>query len=457
MSARILVVDDERDFLDSVRRGLITGGHRDVRTESDPREARALFERGESFDVALIDITMPGMNGLDLLEFIKSHSPTTECIMVSALNEAQVAVECLRKGAYDYLTKPVSRGDLILKINHAQERKRLLDILDLKKGSAVPRLSNPDAFKQIVTRSPRILGILREAELHAASDVPILITGESGTGKELLARAVHVASPRARHPFMPVNMASLTGSLFDAEFFGHTRGAFTGADRERAGYLEYANNGTLFLDEIGNLPADLQGKLLRVLQEGEYIKLGASNVQKTNIRLVAATNEDLPRLISKGRFRRDLYYRLKGAWLHLPPLRERIEDVPVLAETFVEEFRGAAGITGIDETAVAALMEYDFPGNIRELRSIIQAAANLAGGGPITAHALPNRMILRKPASVRKNGANVEVSAVSLAEVEKAHILKVYDQTGRNKVQTAKLLEIGLNTLRRKLDSYGVT
>jgi DNA-binding NtrC family response regulator len=455
MACRIIVIDDEQDFLDSLRRGLYTSGYRDLQLIQNPKEAAELFERGEIFEVALIDITMPEMTGLELLAAIKSYSPSTECIMVTAVNEAKVAVECLRKGAYDYLTKPISRDDLVLKISHALEKKRLLDIVHLKRNNDLPELTLPDAFKPILTQSAKVMGILKEAELHAASEMPVLITGESGTGKELLARAIHCASPRAKFPFMPINMASLTGSLFDAEFFGHTRGAFTGAEKDRTGHLEHTKHGTLFLDEIGNLPLELQGKLLRVLQEGEFVKLGTSRLQKADIRFIAATNEDINRLVSKNLFRKDLYYRLKGAWLHLPPLRERREDIPLLIRAFLEEFAARVEVKGIDEQALATLMEYDYPGNIRELRSLLQAAVNLAHGMSIALHHLPDSIRSRRP-SARPDSQAPSSPVPSLADVEKLHILKIYHQTSENKSQTARLLGIGMNTLRRKLEAFGI-
>lgn len=454
MGNRILVVDDEQDFLDSIRRGLITSGYKNIRMVINPKEAAAIFERGEIYDIALIDVTMPDMNGVDLLAVIKKYSPSTECIMVSAVNEAKVAVECLKKGAYDYLVKPLSKDDLILRIDHAAERKRLLDILDLKRKDYFPELIYREAFENIVTRSINVLRILKEAELHAASDVAVLITGESGTGKELLAKAIHKASSRAKYPFMPVNMASLSSSLFDAEFFGHTRGAFTGAEKDRDGYLKYANHGTLFLDEIGSLHHDLQGKLLRVLQEGEFAKLGTSMPQKSDVRFIAATNENPDRLLTKGLFRQDLYYRLKGTWLHLPPLRERKEDIPLLIDTFMKEFRGTSEDSCIEDKAMSMLLNYNYPGNIRELRSIIQAAVNLARGGSIIDQFLPVYMRSQKSFTKTVSQKETEKTA-SLAEVEKAHILKIYNQSDQNKSEAARLLGIGINTLRRKLEAYG--
>jgi transcriptional regulator with PAS, ATPase and Fis domain len=328
-----------------------------------------------------------------------------------------------------------------------------MDLLDIGKSRALPRLKNPEPFKPIITRSPKVLRILKEAELHAGSDVPLLITGESGTGKELLAWAIHAASPRSRFPFTPVNMASLTGSLFEAEFFGHTKGAFTGAEDNRRGYLEYSHNGTLFLDEIGNLAPELQGKLLRVLQDGEYFKLGTSNQQKVDVRFIAATNEDLEKLMAKKAFRKDLYYRIRGGWLHLPPLRERKEDIPLLIDKFLKNHSKKEAV--IDEEARCLLMEYDYPGNIRELKSILQSAVNLAQGRPISSDALPAHLKQRKSISKCLTHSTSEKIA-PLAQIEKSHIIDVYKRTGENKSQSARLLGIGLNTLRRKLRSYGI-
>lgn len=455
MGNYIIIVDDDPDFLDSIRRDLIEAGYMDVRTESDPAKAAAFFEQGQTCDIALIDLIMPHMDGLELLEIIKSHSPNTECIMITAVNDATVAVGCLRKGAYDYLTKPVNKEDLLLKIGHTEEIKRLKDILDLKRAEEPPKLTNAKAFERIITRSPGIQTVLKEAELHAASTVPVLITGESGTGKELLARAIHMASSRAKGPFIPVNMASLSNSLFDDDFFGHVQGAFTGAGKDHAGYLERANHGTLFLDEIGMLPSDLQGKLLRVLQEGEFAKLGTSRTQKVDVRVVAATNENLDVLLKRGKFRKDLFYRLKGAQLHLPPLRERPDDIPLLIDVFTAELPGDFRERRIEEMAVSMLTAYSYPGNIRELRSVLHAAANLAQGRPIAPGHLPEAFRNRRPASVSASEFNGGAPVI-LSENEKAHILNVYRQTDQNKSRTARILGISINTLRRKLESYAI-
>lgn len=451
----ILVVDDEQPFLKSVQIGLQTSGFPNVHLESDPRNAAALFDQGYRFDVALLDVTMPYMNGMKLLELIKQKSPHTECLMLTALDKAKVAMDCLKKGAYDYLVKPMSKDELVLAINRALERKRLLNIVDLAKQKTPGELTHPEAFKPIVTGSEKMMRILKEAELHAASSVPVLITGESGTGKELLARAIHVASPRANYPFSAINMASLSPTLFDAEFFGHTKGAFTGAETNREGYLEHTHRGTLFLDEIGHLPLDLQGKLLRVLQEGEYFKLGTSVSRKTDVRIIAATNVDIDRLVDKGIFRLDLYYRLKCAWLHLPPLKERKEDIPQLISYFLRESEESQEVCQIEADAMAILQNYTYPGNIRELRSILQSAVNLSRGKAITVDSLPNHLPKHKVRPPVESLSGLQPPLL-LEDVVMAHILKVYDQAGCNKAQAAKLLGIGLSTLRRKLASCGV-
>lgn len=452
MKNRILVIDDEVDFLDSVRRGLITSGFKGIRTESDPQRAVAEIENGELFEIVLIDITMPGMDGVQVLEAIKKCQPQIECIMITAVDEARTAVHCLKKGAYDYLVKPVSKEDLISSILRAQERKRLLDILNLGKQHSVPELKNPAAFAPIVTRNKQMARILKIAELHAASDSPVLITGETGTGKELLSQAIHAASDRSERPFTPINMNAITESLFDAEFFGHTRGAFTGAEKDRTGYLEITHKGTLFMDEIGNLAPALQGKLLRVLQSGEFIKVGTNMPLKVDLRIIAATNMELEKMMATDRFRKDLYYRLSGSWLHLPPLRERRDDVPLLVDRFLKEFCGA-DCPALDDAFMEILMAYDYPGNVRELKSIVKSAVNLAQGKNLTIHCLPDHI---RQKALKPNFQVNPAPMATLEALEKNHIIKVYRMQENNKAESARVLGIGINTLRRKLKAYGI-
>ena len=456
MDDSILVVDDESDFLESVRRGLITSGFRNVRIEEDPRRAIDFFETGEEFDAALIDINMTPVNGVEVLRAVKRLSPGTECIMVSALDEARLAVNCLKKGAYDYLVKPVSKEDLVSTVGRALEHRRLIRIMEIGKGWILPKIHNQVAFESIVTKNSNMLRLLREAELHAASDIPILITGETGTGKEMLAWAIHAASPRAAGQFTAVNIESLNATLFESQFFGFTKGAFTGANTDHTGYLEVADRGTLFLDEIGYMPLELQGKLLRVLQEGEYYKIGTNAPRKADVRFIAATNANLQHQMAKGLFRKDLFYRLRGGWLHLPPLRERREDIPLLLKRFTEKLRAEQGVA-FEEEFMALLKAYDYPGNVRELKSVFQAALNLAGRRPLAPRHLPEEIRRLRTAAAAAPGNAPQVERIAaLAEIEKEHVLKAYEACGRVKARTAQVLGIGLNTLRRKLESYGI-
>jgi len=456
MLHHILLVDDEQDFCDSLKRGLLLCGFRNIRTETDPRKAVVQIQQGEPLDIALIDISMQGMNGVELLDFIRVQSPTTECIMVTAIDEVNLAVSCIKKGAFDYLLKPLNMEELQVVILKALERKNLLELQRLGKNTTIPDLTHPTAFAAIITRSSNVLRIMKEAELHAASKVPVLITGETGTGKELMAKAIHLASSRAKKTFTPINMSALTASLFEAEFYGHTKGAFTGAAQDRKGYIEATSGGTLFLDEIGILPLELQGKLLRVLQEGEYFKLGTSKPQGANVRFITATNVEPEKLQDQDLFRKDLFYRLCGAWLNLPPLRERKEDLVILVEEFLQGNDRGFRTTNIEAPVWDLLQAYDFPGNIRELKSIVQHAVNLATGTSISVHHLPEYItaaVSAKPQPTRRISDEI---IIPLAAIEKDHILKAYHSTSGNKVLTARLLAVGISTLRRKLQSYGL-
>jgi len=462
MTGRLLIVDDDWDFLELMKARLTGAGFQQVRIEDDPLKAAALIQTGEAFDIALIDMTMPEMSGLELLDLVKNNSPRTECIMVTAVNDVGVAVRCLRKGAYDYLVKPISEEDLVFSLRRTLEKKRLLEILDLEKSNALPVFSHPEAFQAILTRSPAMMRLLKEAELHAGSDVPILITGESGTGKELLARAVHTVSPRSRYPFMPVNMAAVSASLFEAEFFGHTRGAFTGAEKERVGYLKHANHGTLFLDEIGNLPQEMQGKLLRVLQDGEYTPVGSSLSQKVDVRIVAATNEDLESLISERMFRKDLYYRLCGHRLQIPPLRERPEDLPVLLDHFLEKAANSLKKkkpTPPDELS-KLLAAYHFPGNIRELESMVYNAVSIHTAGKLSMDAFKSDIFKAQPGLADATAGPVDAAGgatvfpdplPTIKQVDRMLVDEALRRSGGNQAIAAMMLGITRQALNKRL------
>jgi two-component system response regulator AtoC len=447
MKTSILIVDDETDFLDSAKRMLRIEGFDDITAVADPLEVEAMLA-DRQFDIAFLDINMPGMDGLDLLKLIKERRPQTECVMVTANESIQLVVKAMRWGAYDYMVKPFTPAQMSTTLERALERRRLLRLLALRsEGVLAKKLKRPEAFSSLVTADKRMVRLLHEAELHAGSDIPILVTGETGVGKELLARAIHDSSRRAKAPFVAVNMLALSATLFESEFFGHAKGAFTGALTHKAGYLARARGGTLFLDEIGDLSLELQGKLLRILQEGEFTPVGKTQPEKADVRFVAATNQDLPKLVEQKKFRKDLFYRLQFAHLRLPPLRSRAEDIPALTQSFLDA--RAQGITMTPE-AVEALQAHAWPGNVRELKGAVEAAVNLADGGDIE----PKH--LRIPGGPSRPAGTSDVELVPLADIERRHILAVYKELGRNKTRTAKALEIGLQTLHRKLKSYGV-
>ena len=449
MKYSILIVDDEKSFLTSVIRKLRLEGYKNVIALTDPYQASDMVE-SKNFDLALLDISMPGINGLELLETIKSKSPQTECIMVTANENIPMVIRAIKLGAYDYLVKPIQPDQLMHSLEKALERKNLVDLLAARsRDDDDLTLENPEAFKEIITVNEKMMRLLREAELHAGSDIPVLITGETGVGKELLAKAIHRAGRRSEKPFTAVNMLALTPTLFESEFFGHVKGSFTGAVQDKAGYLDQAAGGTLFLDEIGDLPMEIQGKLLRVIQEKEFTPVGRTRPKKADIRLIAAANQDLEKQVAEGKFRKDLYYRLRYATLHLPPLRERKDDLGLLTRHFLQKAGKQDG--GVSPEAEKLMLRQDWPGNVRELLGALEAAVNLAGGQSIE----PRHLRLppgETPAECRGPGLDGDIEL--LAEVERRHILNTYNALGMNKTKTAEKLGIGQATLWRKLKAY---
>ena len=450
MNTSFLIVDDETTFLGSMVRRLRMLGYDDVEAVADPTEVAALLAK-RHFDVAFLDVVMPGLNGIEVLEQIKEQSPATECIMITANEDIPTVIQAIKQGAYEYLVKPVDPDHLAHTLEKALERKRMYDLLDIRQRDQDGDPGDiPEAFSDIQTCDDRMLRLLHEAQLHAQSMIPVLITGETGVGKELLAQAVHRASPRAAGNFVAVNMLSVSPSLFESEFFGYAKGAFTGALTDKAGYLSRAEGGSLFLDEIGDLPMEIQGKLLRLLQESEYTPVGHTRAVKADVRFIAATNQDLEKLVQRGKFRADLYYRLHFAHLHIPPLRSRVDDIRLLAQWFVRSY--SQGSVRIADTALARLMVHDFPGNIRELKGTLESACNLAEGGVITERYLHLPGQGRQPMMI----PGQDEPLTPLAEVERLHILKVYQAVDNNKSQAARILGISFKTLLRKLKAYGV-
>ena len=440
---RILVVDDEAVALTSVRRLLKRKGFSDVDICDNGKEAISRI-RSKDYDVALIDLLMPGIDGLQVIEAAKPYAPSTEFIMLTAVEDASVAFKALHLGAYDYLVKPVDNDRLVLTIERAYERKGLLAFI----GQGKPEDTGfeiPAAFSDMITQYPPMKGLLSYSEIMARSGTPILITGESGTGKELIARGIHLSGLNPKGPFVAVNMASVPETLFESQFFGHARGAFTGAEKEMAGYFEQAHGGTLFLDEIGELPLHLQAKLLRVLEEKTVVRIGDSRGISISVRIVSATNQNLDKACQEGKFRLDLLYRLKSAHIHLPPLRERGKDVLLLASHFLKQacIRHNKQISGFSAEVLNLLSREPFPGNVRELSQWVEQAVLLSDSDTIQPQSL-NPKSANQPAGFLR-------TMCSLKENDEIHTAFVLTHTGGDRRQTAQILGVSIRQIQRKL------
>ncbi|MDQ5984835.1 MAG: Regulatory protein AtoC [Syntrophus sp. SKADARSKE-3] len=438
---RILIVDDEELSLTSVRRLLKWQGIKDVDICDNGADAIRRIKETD-YDVVLLDLLMPEVDGLQVLAAAKPFKPHTEFIILTAMDDIPTTVNAIKLGAYDYLVKPVDNDLLLLSIERAYERKGLLK--SLYGGSSDHSSQVPEAFADIVTQSPRMKSILAFALTMARSGNPIMITGESGTGKELVARGIHRAGTTPDGPFIAVNVCAIPTTMFETQFFGHVRGAFTGAESNYRGFFEQANGGTLFLDEIGELPFNLQAKLLRVLEEKTITPLGGAKAVHVNVRVVSATNMDLNKGCQEGRFRVDLLYRLKSVHIHLPPLREREGDIAFLAQHFLREAstRHDKQITGFSPEAMDAIIRRDYPGNVRELLQVVENAVLLAESNLI----MPQNLDMapsRPSISTRNLG--------SLRENEEAHVAYVLVNSGGNRRQAAEILGITIRQLQRKL------
>jgi len=453
MPHSVLVVDDEALTLRTVSRGLTSEGF-DVMTAGSGEEALKVFAEDKP-EMVLLDIVLPGIDGVEVLRQIKSASPAVIVVMMSAYHMVDRAVEAMKLGAYDYLVKPFHLADLTATLRRASEmlslRVRLRDTVETAKGRY--------DFGKVVTQNAAMREMLEMARKAAESDrTTILIQGESGTGKGVLARAIHYGSPRASQPLLELNCATLPDALLESELFGFEPGAFTDARRRKEGLLERAHGGTLFLDEIGNMSASVQAKLLRVLEEGIFIRLGGTKSIKVDVRLIAATNTVLKEAVAQGRFREDLFYRLNVVPLFIPPLRERIEDIMPLALDLLQHFNEELNKNFLGYTPEAAqlLEEYLWPGNIRELKNVIERTMILAGEGNIEAASLPQEIRKRgqiHPEIVRApfTEHSAEEPLVTLRELEDDYIQKILAATGNNKTQAAKILGIHPTSLLRRL------
>jgi two-component system NtrC family response regulator len=444
---RILVVDDEPAQLELVGGFLRKHGF-EVAQAAGGQAAVARFKQ-EPFDLLLTDQRMPDLSGLEVLEAVRATTPETAVVIMTAYGTIESAVSAVKAGAVDYLAKPLHLDELLHRIHQIQDRRRLLtENRELREA-----LAERHRVEGIIGESGAMQEVLSVVRRVAASDATVLIRGESGTGKELIARAIHYASPRAPQALVKVNCAALAESLLETELFGHERGAFTGAVAARKGRFELADGGSLFLDEIGDLPAHLQVKLLRVLQEREFERVGSSRPIKVDVRLLAATHRNLEALVREGRFRDDLYYRINVVTISLPPLRERREDLPPLIDHFLRVFAGKNGksIRGLTREAREALLRYDYPGNVRELENLIERAVVLTRDDVIGLGDLP-LTVEAQPAEPDGSGLVAAVEGLERRLIRDALVKADGIQT-----RAAELLGISERVLRYKLRKYGLS
>lgn len=449
--ARLLIVEDEPNARSALGE-VFADEYETVMVEDVAQAEAALAER--SFDLVLTDILMPGdRDGLDLLESIKHRDPDLPVLVMTAYGSVEKAVRAMREGAHDFLEKPLNLRQLRQVVRSTLEGRRGREATaPLRSGLAEGE--PPEGF---VGEAPAIRALFRVVSKAAPTNATVLLLGESGTGKELVAAAVHRASPRADGPFVKVNCAALPEGLLESELFGHVKGSFTGAVEDRAGRFEAANGGTLFLDEVGEIPLHTQVKLLRALQAREIERVGETKARPVDVRLIAATNADLERMVQKGTFRDDFYFRIKVVTIRMPSLRDRASDIPLLADHFRKLYAERHGrrIDHIDAKALDVLMQYDWPGNVRELENVIEAAVVLSDGDSISAEVLPAELGGGQRIEDLPERDGILIPAgTALPDAERAIILDTLERTGGNKTAAARILGIGLRTLYRKLESY---
>ncbi|MBI5247626.1 MAG: sigma-54-dependent Fis family transcriptional regulator [Elusimicrobia bacterium] len=442
---RILIVEDDLSLSAMLAMDLKRRGHV-VETAKSGKEAAAKLSATE-YDAVITDLKLGDMDGLEVLTLAKTSHPRTEVLVMTGHGSIDTAVAAMRAGAFDYLTKPVESEELGLVLNKALEHRNLVGEVERLREEVKDKYS----FDGIVFSGPPMRKVLDLVQKVATTEATVLILGESGTGKELIARALHEKSSRRNGAFVAINCGALPEGLLESELFGHVRGAFTGADRNKRGLFEEANNGTLFLDEISETTPGLQVKLLRALQEGEIRRVGDNHPFKVSGRLLVATNKDLTRLVAEGKFREDLYYRLKVFPIELPALRERPEDILPLAEHFLRKAKKKLGGKAVkfSPEAADALRRYRWPGNVRELEHVVERVLIMSAGAAITAGDLPPEMQAAPAAGKRGSKATLE-------DAEKTHILQALDDCGGNQLEAAKRLGVARNTLWRKLKSYGI-
>ncbi len=449
----ILIIDDEDSFRATLRDILEGEGYTVVEAISATDAIGFLGQR--EFSMILCDIVMPGMEGREFLKAIRERGIRTPVIMMSAYGTIETAIECVKLGAYDYINKPFRSDELILTIKKAEERERLLrENIELKRA-----VEREYSFENLIGKSSQMLQIFETIAKIAPYKTTVLITGESGTGKELVARAIHFNSDRKDRPFVAVNCAAIPENLLETELFGYVRGAFTGANQHKKGLFEEADNGTLFLDEIGELPLPLQVKLLRVLQENEVRRVGATKPTKVDVRVIAASVKNLDDEVKAGRFRDDLFYRLNVLHIHMPPLRERRDDIPALVEHFLNKFNRKLkkNIKNVDPQAMRYLIENPWKGNVRELENALERAMVLCDGDVLLPSHLPSNYLQTSPIGfIDGLDSNVSIPQ-GIALLEKELIQRALKLSGGNRKQAARLLEISHRALWYKIKEYGIS
>ncbi len=442
---KVLIIDDEKKLRELMARVINLEGY-DVFEAPDCRSGLKRLEQTE-IDVILCDVKLPDGNGVDLVKQIKAKYPLSEVILLTAYGNIPDGVQAIKNGAFDYLTKADDNARIIPLLFRAMEKVELARQVQRLQQ----QLGNRYSFDSIIGQSPAIQDAISLARKVAPMATTVLLTGETGTGKEVFAQAIHQGSLRAAKPFIALNCAAFGKELLESEMFGHRAGAFTGAAKDTKGLFEEANHGTIFLDEVGEMSLELQSKLLRVLETGEFLKVGDTKPTKVDVRIITATNRDLAKEIELGHFRSDLFYRLSVFQIQLPALRNSSKDIELLAQCFVPMMAVKMGkkIQSCSSAYISALQKHDFPGNIRELRNLIERSIILEDGPQLTPATLPIDLL-------RHVAADAMPSVFSLASAEKAQIKKVLAHTQGNKTEAAKLLEIALTTLYRKLEEYGI-
>jgi DNA-binding NtrC family response regulator len=442
----ILIIDDE-DKLRSLLARIVKSEGFEVLEAADLKSGFKKLEQND-IDVVLCDVKLPDGNGVDFAQKIKAAFPLTEVILLTAYGKISDGVQAMKNGAFDYIVKGDDNDKIIPLLYKALEKVQL----QKKVKQLEKRISDTYSFDTIIGKSKGLEQVIDLAQKVSKTDSTVLLTGETGTGKEVFAQAIHENSNRAGKSFVALNCSTFSKEILESELFGHKQGAFTGAIKDKKGFIEEANGGTLFLDEIGEMPLELQAKLLRVIETNEYIPIGDTTPKKSNFRLIAATNRDLKIESEEHRFRSDLFFRLNVFEIKIPPLRERVKDIEPLTRFFVDQFsnRSSRKIITIDPDFLHKLSTYSWPGNVRELRNVIERSVILVNGTILTSEVLPYEI------QHQTNSTNKILSAFSMQSIEKLHIQKVLNYAKGNKAETARLLEIGVATLYRKLDEYNI-